>query len=432
MTSANPGEARRGCAARARIFRLLLGMTVGAIATARGAEPAFTGQLTLRGSSGWATADSAYRDGNDNPLWDDSGNLRLVFTDSWAPDWRIEIHNDLGFAQGDVQSAAGSIAPLTFAGAPAGAPDDSRRPMRLTRVFDRTGRGFGYDRLDRLNLRWTPDWGSVTIGRAAVTWGNGLIFNVQDLFNPFDPRDVERNYKTGDDLLLVETRAGPNTWQFLAVPRRDPATGRVSPDQSSFAVHGQIPGGGADWTVLAASHYHEWVAGAGRVVTVGSAVWRSDILLTRLEGGGTALAAVTNVDYSWNWAGRNCYGLVEAYYNSLGASDPRGALQDPDLDRRLARGELFTLGRAYVAGSLQVELHPLLHATASAIVDLQGPSAVLQPRLVWDVRRNLQLTVGAQLGAGARGTEFGGPADPETGLLLQPPQTLFLWLDAWF
>lgn len=397
-----------------------------------GSDSPVTGQLTLRGSAGYAPADSVYRTGRDNPLVDDSGNLRLMLVQPWASDWQLEIHNDLGFAQGDKLAAAAALPPAGFNDvAPAG-PDDQRRLLDLTHYFDRGARSYAYDRLDRLNLRWTPDWGRVTVGRAAVTWGNGLIFNVQDLFNPFDPRDVERAYKTGDDLALVEARAGSDTWQFLAVPRRNPATGRIAGAQSSFAVHGEIPVGDTDWTVLAASHYHEWLAGAGRVVNVGGAVWRSDLLLTRLANGRAALAAVSNLDYSWTWAGRNCYGLVEGYCNSLGSATPRQAFQNPELDQRLARGELFTLGRAYVAGSLQVEFHPLLHGTASAIIDLQGPSVVFQPRLVWDVRSDLRLTLGAQLGAGGRGTEFGGPVDPTTGLGLTPPQTLFLWLDAWF
>jgi len=44
-----------------------------------------------------------------------------------------------------------------------------------------------------------------------------------DLFNPFAPTDVERDYKVGDD--MVTTQFGINgmgDFQFLYVPRRDP------------------------------------------------------------------------------------------------------------------------------------------------------------------------------------------------------------------
>lgn len=418
----------------ARRFRRLIALGCAAVAVAApGAEPSLTAQLTLRGNAGVVPGASAYHAGQSNPLLDSSGNFRLMMDDYLSPQWRLQIHNDLGFAEGDLRQAANvSGLPLTFLPADAVGPSDQRRLFDLARVFDRTSRGFAYDRIDRLNLQWTPDWGSVTIGRAAVTWGDGLIFNVEDIFNPFDPLDVERNYKTGDDLLLVETRAGRNTWQFLTVPRRDPTTGDVMERDSSFAIHGRIPVGGTDWTVLAARHYGEWLVGGGRVVNVGGAVWRTDLLVTRLKNGGTAFAAVSNMDYSWTWLGRNCYGFVEGYFNSLGGSTPQRALRNPELVARLERGELFTLGRAYVDGSLQVEFNPLLHGTISTIVDLEGPSVVVLPRLVWNARTDLQVTLGAELGAGAPGTEFGGPFNPAGGPPLRPPQTLFLWVDAWF
>ena len=45
-----------------------------------------------------------------------------------------------------------------------------------------------------------PRWGVVCVGRQAVTWGNGLIFNPMDLFNPFSPVDIERDYKDFNEI----------------------------------------------------------------------------------------------------------------------------------------------------------------------------------------------------------------------------------------
>ena len=39
-----------------------------------------------------------------------------------------------------------------------------------------------------------------------MSWGNGLVFQPMDLFNPFTPTAVDRDYKPGNDLLLVEMR----------------------------------------------------------------------------------------------------------------------------------------------------------------------------------------------------------------------------------
>jgi hypothetical protein len=49
----------------------------------------------------------------------------------------------------------------------------------------------------RLALGIQPNWGLIRIGHQAVTWGNGLLFNPMDLFNPFSPSDIERDYKIG-------------------------------------------------------------------------------------------------------------------------------------------------------------------------------------------------------------------------------------------
>jgi hypothetical protein len=73
-----------------------------------------------------------------------------------------------------------------------------------------------------LNFTFKPSWGSVRIGRQAITWGNGLIFNPMDLFNPFPPADIQRDYKVGDDMALAQVALPYSAdLQLLYVVRRD-------------------------------------------------------------------------------------------------------------------------------------------------------------------------------------------------------------------
>ena len=73
-------------------------------------------------------------------------------------------------------------------------------------------------------------------GRQAITWGNGLIYNVMDIFNPFDPAAVDKEFKTGDDMLYGQyLLSGGNDVQGVMVFRRDPITEDVEADQSSLA-----------------------------------------------------------------------------------------------------------------------------------------------------------------------------------------------------
>ena len=78
-----------------------------------------------------------------------------------------------------------------------------------------------FHRLDRLSLTFTPSWGLVRIGRQAVTWGNGLVFNPMDLFNPFAPTAVQRDYKIGEDMAYAQVPIGMAETQLLYLPRRD-------------------------------------------------------------------------------------------------------------------------------------------------------------------------------------------------------------------
>ena len=60
-----------------------------------------------------------------------------------------------------------------------------------------------YHRLDRLSVTFQPYWGTLQIGRQALTWGNGFLFNPMDLFNPFSPTQIDREYKPGDDMVSI-------------------------------------------------------------------------------------------------------------------------------------------------------------------------------------------------------------------------------------
>ena len=69
-----------------------------------------------------------------------------------------------------------------------------------------------------------------------------------------------------------------------------------------------------------------------------------------------------------------------------------------------------------MSATVQVELHPLVQFYLTTINNINDPSGILQPRAVWDMSQNLQMTLGANLYYGAPDTEFGGVAIPGTDL----------------
>ena len=92
---------------------------------------------------------------------------------------------------------------------------------------------------------------------------------------------------------------------------------------------------------------------------------------------------------------------------------PEKIAASADLVQRIERGELFTLGRHYMAGSLMIEVTPLLNITPNVFYNLGDRSALMQLALQWDLAQNWQVLGAVNVPIGPRGTEFGGL---ETGL----------------
>ncbi|MDY6951811.1 MAG: hypothetical protein SWE60_09875 [Thermodesulfobacteriota bacterium] len=314
--------------------------------------------------------------------------------------------------------------------------EDDRRFLDLTETVDDSDDHILYHRLDRLSLTLLPKWGPLRLGRQAVTWGNGLLFNPMDLFNPFSPTDIERDYKIGDDMVSTQFAVDKvGDFQLLYVPRRDPTDRRVEWDQSSLAALLHLASGTTEFDIMAAKHFEDNVVGLGSTGYLGDVAWRLDATWTFLakeSGSEDYLSLVANMDYSWVWWERNFYGYLECFYNGLGDDQYPEALSDPDISERFDRGELFTLGRTYMAGHIRMEVHPLLNVYVTIINNLEDPSGTLQPRAVWDMTQNVQITFGGNVYYGAKGTEYGGFKMPGTDFLNKPLAGGFLWFSYFF
>ena len=100
----------------------------------------------------------------------------------------------------------------------------------------------------------------MTVGREAVTWGNGLVFQPMDLFNPFAPTTVDRDYKVGDDLILVDKLfSNGMDAQLLAVGRRTMTKSSPARPEPGAAAAGFA--GNAGGRLLAGRHYADEVYG---------------------------------------------------------------------------------------------------------------------------------------------------------------------------
>ncbi|MEJ2298022.1 MAG: hypothetical protein P8X94_05870 [Woeseiaceae bacterium] len=256
-----------------------------------------------------------------------------------------------------------------------------------------------------------------------------------DLVNPFDPASVDTEYKAGDDMLYLQyLQDNGNDVQAAWVLRRNPDTGDVDSNESTVAAKYHGFAGAAEFDLLAAESYGDAVLGAGISRGIGGAVWSADLVLTKTERD-SYLQVVSNLLYSWTWAGRNMSGGLEYYFNGFGQRhgryDPASLAGNPDLVTRLVRGELFGLGRHYVAGNVLVELSPLWTVTPTLLVNIEDPSALLQFISSYSLGDNLAFRASLDLPIGRSGSEFGGIDTGLDGLYLSRGARVFAQL-AWY
>ncbi len=310
-----------------------------------------------------------------------------------------------------------------------------------TKLFDLSssitqGNGYLLDhRFDRLNLSFENDLGKIVLGRQAVTWGNGLVFNPMDIFNPFSPYDTDRSYKNGSDMAYFEVfLKDDKSLQLIYVPGRDPQTHDIRFSKSSLGMKYHCVFNTMELDFMIAEHYNDTLAGMGCVVTPGNMIVRSDIIYTFTKSSSTEnfLSLIINTDYSWVWFARNFYGLIEYCYSGIGRDDYSKAYTDPEFFPRIERGDLFGLGRHYLSSSLKIGLTPLVDFNFTAIVNLDDPSYIFQPGITWSIMENFEITIGANLKSGSEGDEYGQILLPFSNRRMDSGSNIFLMVTFFF
>jgi len=399
------------------------------------------GYLKIRGETSFPPATSPYRAVGPDIYCDGNLEGRLTNALFLGSRTRIDTHYEIVGYGGDAIRAQNELEMLFDGSIPRGVfrslvPSDDSSLMDLTGIISETDESIVYQRIDRLAVSVSPDWGTIVAGRQAVTWGNGFLFNPMDLFNPFAPTAIDRDYKTGDDMLFVQLPAKDvGNVQTLYVPRRNLVTGDVDWDDASLAAKVHLFRGSKEFDLLASKHYKDHVVGAGGSGYLGNAAWRMDITWTLLDSSSSDsdyLSFVANLDYSWIWWEKNLYGFLEFFYSGIGKDNYQEALSDPEIVKRIARGELFTLGRTYLAGNLQLEIHPLVNLFLTAITNIGDPSGVLQPRLTWDITSSVQLLAGGNIYWGSKGSEYGGIPIANTPYTTRAADSLYAWVSYYF
>ena len=258
-------------------------------------------------------------------------------------------------------------------------------------------------KVDRLSaqIRY-PSW-SIGFGRQAVSWGNGIAFQPLDLFSPFSPISIDREFKPGVDSVLFESLLGNHAEvQLLYIDRN---TEGERGDQHTLAMKWTVHGMGLSIEAILADHRGESFYGLSGSTPIGGSLVRVDA--SRVCGAKECVSSgLINIDHTVALGPALVYLFGELYHNGFGVDDGN-TIPTLDLQDRLARGEVFTLMKNYMAVGANVTWHPLWSQSFVVLRNLEDSSSLVQTSINYDPNDSNRIQFGISVPFGHENSEFG-------------------------
>lgn len=219
--------------------------------------------------------------------------------------------------------------------------------------------------VDRLAAEYKVSSLSVTVGRQAIGWGRGVMFSAVDLFAPFSPLEIDREWRRGIDAARAEVTFNPQLSADAVAALGD------SIDSSAFV--GRVRGyrGAADFELVGGWRARDLMAGATTSAAVGDAEIHGELAVFRapaaLPAGGqfdahVAIKGLLGGSYRIA-AGNGVLLVAEYHYSGFGAAEASAIvplLANPSFAARFTRGDTQLLGRHAIALVATYEVSPEL------------------------------------------------------------------------
>ena len=333
-----------------------------------------------------------------SPMTDLRMDLRLMFKHANGP-IRIEFDPTLTWTGGDaVEVLSASSLPLDQLPG-----NDSRRYFDWSSEVHSNDENRLVTRVDRLSIAFRqPSW-SVQIGRQAVSWGNGLVFQPLDLFSPFAPTTIDREFKPGVDSVLFESLVGrSNELQLLWIGRKDESA-VAQPHTMAMKWHTQLSEFSID--LIVAEHIGDEFAAFSLSLPVAGSLLRLETSRLCSQSSCT-MSGLANIDYTLSLGPTLLYVFGELYHNGFGLAQVTDRVPDA-LSERFARGELFTLMKNYGSLGLNVTWHPLWSQSFIYLNNLEDQSGLVQTAVNYEPGDASRMQFGVSVPFGDENTEFG-------------------------
>jgi len=273
-------------------------------------------------------------------------------------------------------------------------------PYRITQpdwqIDDHTDKSAYHHEIDRAFVNVQQPWGNIIVGRQAIGLGRGVLFSAVDMFSPFSPVEVDREWRRGVDAVRMEYELSDTssaevlgvfgqTWEQSALLTR---------------IRGFV--GNMDGELLLGKRANDTILGGVASATVADAEVHAELSIIDTPEEQThdlagnehqALMAVLGTSYTFD-IGNGLTVLGEYLYNGLGvkdATDINARLLDPAFRTRVLRGDMQTLSRQALALNLSYPLDPSVGASLLILQNPADGSGLAVPGLSWDINADARL-----------------------------------------
>jgi hypothetical protein len=262
--------------------------------------------------------------------------------------------------------------------------------------------------IDRLNVTWQRSAFRLVAGRQAITWGVNFFWPVLDLFAPFPPQRIDREYKPGVDAVRLILPIGSLSETEIVAA----AQGENLEANGSVGALARIHLGAADVGLMVGRFHRDLVAGSFVTADVKGTGVRAEVAFT--DSGDPFDAHIDRKQFCRATVGvdrqltATVSITVEASYNGFGTDDPAQYLLLAMADR-VRRGEITSLGRWYAGVALTWQAHPLVSITSPVLVNASDGSVLLLPHADWSLGDDVSLELGGIFGIGPSPRSDGAP-----------------------
>jgi hypothetical protein len=264
-------------------------------------------------------------------------------------------------------------------------PSELATPYRIEPLVWRaseSAHGAWRHEIDRANAQVHTRRADLTIGRQAIGWGRGVMFTSVDLFAPFSPLEVDREWRSGVDAIRGDIKLTDRSSIDLVGAFGD------SLDGSAFAARARGYAGTIDVEIAGGRRGQDLFAGVTSSAALGDGEVHGEAAAFRVPSGmdhDVVWKAVVGGSYRFP-IGAGILAYAEYHYSGLGAGHPEEILTlvtTPSFVGRFIRGDMQILSRHAVGVTGSYEPSPEITYSGQWLHNPEDESGVVVPAMTY-------------------------------------------------